>query len=175
MLTTERLLIRSWKETDLAPFAAMNADPEVRRYFPSLQTTDESNASVRRYQTHEAEHGVTFWAVEHLGTGEFIGFVGLIVPGDDIPLPAGCLEIGWRLATAHWGKGLATEAAQACLDYAFNELKVPSIGAITTVNNLPSMRVMEKLGLTKRSTFLHPAIDPADPIAPHVLYLRERE
>ncbi|WP_197493966.1 GNAT family N-acetyltransferase [Lewinella sp. 4G2] len=174
MLTTERLLLRSWRDTDLAPFAAMNADPAVRRYFPGLQTKVESDASVRRFRAHDEEHGFTFWAAELREAGAFIGFVGMVVPGAYLPLPTGCVEIGWRLATEHWGKGYATEAARACVEYAFGELKVPAVAAITTVENQPSINVMKKLGMVYHGEFLHPKIDPTDPIAPHVAYVVER-
>ena len=172
MLATKRLLLRPWKDADLAPFAAMNADPEVRRYFPGLLTKEESDASVRRFMRHHATHGHTFFAAELLATGEFVGFVGLVVPETNLPFSKGCLEIGWRLARAYWGRGLATEAARSCVTYALRDLSAPAVGAITTVTNAPSINVMRKLDMELVEKFLHPAIDPEDPIAPHVLYER---
>ena len=153
----------------------MNADPAVRRYFPGTQTRAESDASVDRFIRHQTEHGFTFFAAELRATSEFVGFVGLVVPKPAVPFPRGYLEAGWRLAKAHWGKGLATEAARACVSYALNELTAPGIGAITTVTNEPSIRVMEKVGMKYQTKFMHPDIDPGDPIAPHVLYLRHTD
>ena len=175
MIETPRLLLRPWQDSDLAPFAAMNADPEVRRYFPSTQTRAESDASVGRYRKHFTEHGFTFFAAELLGTAAFVGFVGLVKPGTGKPFPENSLEAGWRLAKAHWGKGLATEAARACIAYGFGELGAAHIGAITTVANAPSINVMRKVGMRHVADFMHPEIDPADPVAPHVLYLRGAE
>ena len=170
-LLTPRLCFRPWRESDLASFAAMNADPEVRRYFPGTQTRQESDASVARFRRHEDEQGFTFQATELRESGQFIGFVGLMRPGEGKGFPPGALEAGWRLDRSVWGQGLATEGARAWVDYAFRELGVPAVGAITTVENMPSRRVMEKLGMEFVREFLHPDIDPAHPIAPHVLYL----
>ena len=153
----------------------MNANPEVRRYFPGLLTEAESNASVDRFMAEDSEHGYTFWAAELRSTGEFIGFVGLHPADPGYNFPPGVPELGWRLDNAHWGKGYATEAAIACRDFAFNELGAPAIGAVTTVTNEPSMNVMRKLGMKHEHDFLHPLIDPTDPIAPHVLYMLDYE
>ena len=168
---TPRLLLRPWREADKAPFARMNANPEVRRYFPGLLTEAESNAAVDRYQADDSEHGYTFWAAELRSTGEFIGFVGLHPPNPAYNFPPGAPELGWRLDQPFWGRGYATEAALACRDFAFNELSAPAVGAVTTVTNEPSMNVMHKLGMKHVSNFMHPEIDPVDPIAPHVLYM----
>ena len=172
MIVTPRLLLRPWQDSDLAPFAAMNADSEVRRYFPGTQTRAESDASVERYREHFAEHGFTFFATELRETGVFVGFVGLIVPGEGKPFPENSLEAGWRLAKNYWGHGLATEAARACVQYGLNDLGAAHVGAITTVANEPSINVMRKVGMVHVASFMHPDIDPASPIAPHVLYLR---
>ena len=174
MLTTQRLLLRPWQSTDRAPFARMNADAQVRRYFPGMLTRAASDASVDRFEAHYLEHGITFLAAELLQTGAFIGFIGMIYPDKEVPLPAGSLEAGWRLAPAYWGRGLATEGAAACISYAFGELTVPAVGAITTVTNQPSRRVMEKVGMTYLEEFLHPGIDPQSSVALHVAYVRWR-
>ena len=170
---TQRLIFRSWRDDDLPLFAAMNADPDVRRYFPSVQSREESDASVGRFVDQQKKHGHTFWATELRNTGEFIGFVGLVVPDQEIGMPADCLEAGWRLGKAHWGQGLATEAARACVDYAFSTLGAPAVGAITTVANQASIKVMKKVGMRFVRAFAHPKIEPEDPIAPHVLYVIE--
>ena len=174
MITTERLLLRPWRESDLAPFARMNADPEVRRYFPGTQTAAESNATARRLMGYYDEYGYTFFAAELRATANFIGFIGLIRPDGELGFPDGCLEAGWRLDKAFWGQGLATEGARACVDYAFMTLDAPAVGAITAVMNAPSRKVMAKLGMVCTREFLHPQIDPTHSVAPHVLYVRWR-
>jgi RimJ/RimL family protein N-acetyltransferase len=169
-LTTQRLLLRGWREADREPWAAMNADPEVRRFFPDTLSRAESDASVDRFQAMLTERGYGLWAVEVRATGEFIGFVGLNPAPDDYPV-APAMEIGWRLARESWGRGYAPEAARAVLDQAFGPLGFTELVSFTTVSNAPSRRVMEKLGMTH---------DPADDFespkvkgwwgAPHVVY-----
>lgn len=170
MIVTPRLLLRPWKPADRAPFARMNADPEVRRYFPDVLTVEESDASIDRFTAHYDRYGYTFFAAELRDDHTFVGFVGLINAHENIPLPDGYLEAGWRIDRAYWGKGLATEGALACVRYALEDLGAAGVGAITTVANAPSINVMRKTGMTLRQQFMHPDIDAGDPIAPHVLY-----
>ena len=101
-LRTERLLLRRWHPADRAPFAAMNADPEVMEHFPAALTRAESDALIDRIEAGFEARGFGLWAVEVTATGEFIGFTGLAVPGFDAPFtPA--VEIGWRLSRAELG------------------------------------------------------------------------
>jgi ribosomal-protein-alanine N-acetyltransferase len=151
-LTTERLLLRRWRDADREPFAAMCADPEVMRYFPGTRSRAESDASVDRFQAGLAERGYGLWAVEVRATGAFAGFVGLNPAPDEVPA-APAMEIGWRLARAFWGRGYAPEAARAVLDHAFGPLGFTELVSFTTITNAKSRRVMEKIGMTH---------DPAD-------------
>ena len=169
-LRTPRLLLRSWRDTDLPPFAAMNADPEVRRWFPSVLTRRESDDQAARFRQHEDEHGFTFWAVELPGETPFIGFVGLEVVRFQAPFtPA--VEIGWRLARAYWGRGLATEAAEAALAHAFGPLGLREVVAFTLPGNAASRRVMEKTGMRHdpADDFDHPDLPDGHPMRRHVL------
>jgi RimJ/RimL family protein N-acetyltransferase len=169
-LTTDRLLLRGWRDADREPFAALNADPEVMRFFPAPLPRSESDAMVDRIEVGFAERGYGLWAVEVRTSGEFAGFVGLAPAHAEYPV-APAMEIGWRLARAHWGQGFAPEAARAVLDQAFGPLGFTELVSFTTVTNTPSRRVMEKLGMTR---------DPADDFdnprvagwwgAPHVVY-----
>jgi len=170
LLETERLLIRPWKQEDYDPFAALNADPVVMEYFPSTLSKKESNAMADRVCGLINEKGWGFWAAEEKESGSFIGFVGLNVPGYDLPFNP-CVEIGWRLAKPFWGKGYATEAANACLTFAFENLALDDVVSFTTVRNVKSRAVMERLGFTNSGEdFDHPAIEDGHPIKPHVLY-----
>ena len=170
-LHTERLLLRRWREADCEPFARMNADQRVMEYFPAPLTRAESDALVDRIEAHFAERGWGPWAAELRATGEFIGFIGLSVPRFEAHFTP-CVEIGWRLAAEHWGKGLATEGARAALDYAFTELRLPEVVSFTTLENLRSRRVMEKIGMTHDpgDDFDHPAIAEGHWLRRHVLY-----
>jgi RimJ/RimL family protein N-acetyltransferase len=111
-LRTERLLLREWRDSDLEPFAAMNADAAVMEFLPKLLTREESDERASRAREHFQQHGFGLWAVEVRGSEPFIGFVGLSTPWFDPPFTPG-VEVGWRLARSAWGQGYATEAARA--------------------------------------------------------------
>lgn len=158
-LRTDRLLLRAWRESDVAPWAAMNADPEVRTYFPDVLTTQQSEASVARFQADLDRRGWGWWAVEVRATGEFIGFTGLDPVEDGMPFTG--VEAGWRLARTAWGHGYATEAARAAVDFGFQRLGLAEVLAVTTATNLRSQAVMRRVGMTR-----DPADDFDDPSVP---------
>lgn len=174
-LITERCRLRQWRDSDRPAFAALNQDPVVMRFFPALQDEAESNARVDAISAAIAARGWGLWALEIPGVTDFAGFVGLNAPGWQAHFTP-CVEIGWRLAAAHHGKGYATEAAREALRYGFEELGLDEIVALTIPANAPSRRVMEKLGMVRDETadFDHPLIDPAHPTARHVLYRLSR-
>lgn len=156
----------------------MNADPQVREFFPGLLTTEESDAAARRIQAAIARDGFGLFAAEISATGEFIGFIGLTTLDFSIPgVAQPTVEIGWRLARAHWGKGLATEGAQAVVRYAFDTLRLKEIVSITVPANIRSRRVMEKIGMTHIPAldFDHPRIAEGHPLRRQVLYLLKNE
>ncbi|WP_030681347.1 GNAT family N-acetyltransferase [Streptomyces rimosus] len=158
-LHTERLILRRWRESDLGPWAAMNADPQVREHLGDLLTREQSDVSVQRYEAGFDRRGYGWWALEVRATGEFIGFAGLDDTDDDMPFKG--VEIGWRLARPAWGRGYATEAARAGLAYGFDTLELPEILAVTTAANVRSQAVMRRIGMTR-----NPADDFDDPYAP---------
>jgi RimJ/RimL family protein N-acetyltransferase len=170
-LTTDRLLLRPWRPSDRAPFAALNADPEVMRYFPKLLTREESDAFVDRIEANFAARGWGLWAVEVIDGPEFIGFVGLNVPGFEAAFTP-CVEVGWRLAKEHWGNGYATEAARAATHYGFQVLELDEIVSFTSTVNRPSRAVMERIGMTHDAAedFDHPNVPPGHELCRHVLY-----
>ncbi|MDX6282565.1 MAG: hypothetical protein QOH03_3636, partial [Kribbellaceae bacterium] len=143
-LTTDRLLLRQWKDSDYGPYAALNADPAVMEHFPNALTRAESDAMADRVKAAMAERGFGLWAVEVRETGQFIGFIGLSVPTFDAPFLPG-VEIGWRLAKDAWGKGYATEGARASLAYGFGEAGLDEVVSFTATTNKPSQRVMERI------------------------------
>jgi RimJ/RimL family protein N-acetyltransferase len=167
---TERLTLRPWQDQDKPAFAAMNADPRVMEFFPALRTREQSDAMVDECNRRLAWDGFTFWAVECRDTGEFIGFVGLNTFDLDLPF-CPCVEIGWRLAFAHWGNGYATEAATACLSLAFKEFALTEVLSFTTLSNVRSRHVMEKIGMVNTNdNFLHPLVDASSGMQEHCLY-----
>jgi len=165
------LLLRAFRDSDREPFARLNADPAVMRFFPSTLTRTESDAMVDRIGAHRAEHGFTLFAAELAAHQEFIGFIGLSRPAWKSHFTP-CVEIGWRLHRAHWNQGLATEGARACLNFAFTALALPEVVSFTVPANTPSRRVMEKLGMTHNPVedFDHPCIAEGHPLRRHVLY-----
>jgi RimJ/RimL family protein N-acetyltransferase len=170
-LRTSRLLLRAWRDEDIAPFAEMSADPAVMEYLLPLSDRWLSpEAWAARKRAHWDEHGFGQWVVEIPGEASFIGVVGLETVGYEAPFtPA--VEAAWRLAQPYWGHGYATEAARAALDYGFGELGLDEIVALTVPANRRSRRVMERLGMTRspEDDFDHPRV-PAGPLRRHVLY-----
>ncbi|MEM9985822.1 MAG: GNAT family N-acetyltransferase [Bacteroidota bacterium] len=164
-----RLRFRSWIKADSLPFAALNADPEVRAHFPSVLTKEESDRGIRRFQEIYEEAGYTFYAVEVAETQDFIGFIGLIPLDIEVNFASG-IEIGWRLKRSAWGQGYATEGAKACLELAFSELKAPEIYSFTATSNRRSERVMQRIGMKHTGEFDHPKLTPGHPLERHVLY-----
>jgi len=163
------LRLRRWRPENLEPFAALNADPEVMEHFPSVLSPEETAAGVDRIEKHFETHGFGWWAVEVPSQAPFIGFIGLAVPAFEVSFTP-CVEIGWRLARPWWGRGLATEGAQAALAYGFEHLKLPEIVSFTVPGNRSSRRVMEKLGMHYTEDFEHPRIEAGHPLRRHVLY-----
>jgi RimJ/RimL family protein N-acetyltransferase len=169
LLTTERLVLRRWRELDLEPFRRMNADPRVMEFMPKLLGPAESDALAERIESHFDEHGFGLMAVEFKESGAFVGFVGLSVPQFEAPfMPA--VEIGWRLAADYWGNGLATEAAQETLRFAFEEVGLESVVSFTVPANVRSRRVMERIGMRMVEEFEHPRLPMGHLLRRHVLY-----
>ena len=174
-IQTPRLLLRPWRDADLAPFAAMNADPVVMEFFPRPLDRAESDAAVARIRDHFAARGFGLWAVEVPDVADFIGFVGLAVPRFEAHFTP-CVEIGWRLAREHWGRGYATEAARAALGFGFEELALDEIVSFTAPANVRSRAVMERIGMTRspEDDFDHPTLPEGHPLRRHVLYRARR-
>lgn len=170
-IETSRLILRPWKDEDLEPFAALNADSRVMKYFPKVLTKEETLEFINILKSKFEKDGFSFMAAELKSTHEFIGMIGLSIPSYTTPFTP-CVEIGWRLAFDHWNKGYATEGALACLDCGFHELKLNKIVSFTAVQNLPSRRIMEKIGMTRvqNGDFDHPRLEEGHPLRRHVLY-----
>ena len=170
-LRTERLLLRRWRPSDRAPFAEMNADPAVMEFFVRPVSRDESDDLVDRIEATFDREGYGLWAVEVLDDGRFAGFVGLWPTPPELPFsPA--VEVGWRLAQHAWGRGLATEGARAALADGWERLGLDEVVSMTSVINVRSQRVMQKLGMTRdpADDFEMPSVPEGNPLRDHVLY-----
>ena len=173
MIETDRLILRQWREADRAPFAALNADPQVMAHFPAPLTRTESDRGLDRQAAFIAQDGLGFRAVERRSDGAFIGMVGVTRPPAAFGF-APALELGWRLARAFWGYGYATEAALAALRAGF-DVGAPRVVSFTANENVRSQAVMARVGLERRPEldFDHPDL-PGHRLERHVVWALER-
>jgi RimJ/RimL family protein N-acetyltransferase len=177
VIETARLTLRSWREADAAPFAALNADPEVMAHFPKPLSRAERDAMLARLIDRWRGDGIAFAAAERRDDWAFIGMVGLARVRFAAPsLLEGATEIGWRLARAHWGQGYATEAARGWLAHGFDTLGLDEIISFTVPANLASIAVMRRLGMAHDPvrSFDHPALPEGHPLRRHVVYALAR-
>jgi RimJ/RimL family protein N-acetyltransferase len=170
-LSNERICLRPWRDGDREAFAAMNSDARVMEFFRSSLSRVESDAMVDGIQKHFSEHDFGLWAIEVPGVAPFIGFAGLAVARFSAHFTP-CVEIGWRLAFEHWGRGYATEAARLALGYGFGTLGLPEVVSFTTATNHRSRAVMERLGMRRdpADDFEHPSLPESHPLRRHVLH-----
>lgn len=173
-IETPRLVLRQWLAADRKPFADMNTDARVTQYLLPM-TAQDSDALADRLAAGIDEYGWGFWAVEAPGVAPFIGFVGIKALPPSLPFAPG-VEIGWRLARPHWGRGYASEAAQAALRVGFEQVGLPEIVSFTVLENTRSRRVMQRLGMREApQRFAHPAVPDGHPLKTHVLYRLDRD
>jgi RimJ/RimL family protein N-acetyltransferase len=170
-LRTDRLSLRRWRLADRAPFAALNADPEVMRWFPATLSRRESDELADRIEAGFERDGWGLWALEERASGRFVGFTGLARPGFEAHF-APAVEIGWRLARDAWGRGYATEAAGAATTFAFEVAGLDTLVSFTAEGNARSRAVMRRLGMRHdpAEDFDHPGLPPGHPLRRHVLY-----
>jgi RimJ/RimL family protein N-acetyltransferase len=175
VIKTDRLILREWQASDHAPFVNLNGDPRVMEFFPATLSASETEAMISKIEKRMRQQGFGFWAAEVKSTKDFIGFIGLNVPGYALPFSP-CVEIGWRLAFDYWGKGYAQEGANAALAFGFEKLDLKEIVSFTTVSNLRSRRVMERIGMAydPAGDFDHPQLRKDHPLVKHVLYRKVR-
>lgn len=170
-LRTERLLLRPLRDDDADAFAAMNADPEVMRHYPQVLNRHRSDDLLARLRRDADDRGYGMWAMELPGSAPFIGMLGLAYADFASPFTP-CVEIGWRVVTQHWNRGYATEGARATLRHGFEALGLEEVFGWTIPANLPSRRVMEKLGMRRDPAldFDHPRLPVGHHLRPHLLY-----
>ncbi|UQA97616.1 GNAT family N-acetyltransferase [Streptomyces halobius] len=156
-LETPRLVLRRWREDDVVPMTAVNADSEVMRWIGDGSVRDEQQTrdGIEVMEREWEAQGFGLFAVEIRSTGELAGFTGLSVP-DFLPEVLPAVEVGWRLGRSHWGQGLATEAAAAAVRFGFEDRGLKRIVSIAQVGNDASERIMTKLGM-------HPVRETVDP------------
>lgn len=169
-IETDRLYLRSWSDSDSEAFYKINSDPNVMRYFPSVYTRGQSDEMMQLCNKEIEECGFSFWAAERKDSRELIGFIGLHNFEGDLDF-CPCVEIGWRLAFSEWGKGFATEAAIKCIELGFSKFQLDTIYSFTTLNNLRSRAVMEKIGMIdSENNFDHPGVAIESDLRENCLY-----
>ncbi len=174
---TERLILRNWLHKDIEPFAKMNSDDDVMRFFEKKISLEQTIQSVEKMKACHKKYGYTFWAVENKKDQKFIGCIGIFMSEDyESPFTPG-VEIGWRLDKPYWNKGYATEGAKKSLRIGFEDFKINEICAITVPTNLASRNVMEKLGMKRNPNedFEHPKVSDNHPFKTHVLYRLKKQ
>lgn len=172
-IQTPRLILRQWQDSDTAPFIQMCADDDVMRYFLKKLNVEEAAAFMQRLRDAIETRGWGLYAVELKTTGEFIGFIGLHVHSPEFEI-ADAPEIGWRLLAQYWHQGYATEGAKAVLKHAFRNLRLDKVISFTACINMPSERVMQRIGMDKIREFEHPRVPTGHPLQTHVLYEKLR-
>ncbi len=176
VIETARLSLREWRDADREPFLRHCNVPAVMEHLGGVAETAAIDASIARIRACQAARGHCFWAVERREDGAFLGFCGLKVSTDPGTPITGDVEIGWRLREDAWGRGYAREAAAASLAWGMANLTAPRIVAITLPANVPSWRLMERIGMVRRADldFDHPLFAEGSPLRHHITYAAER-
>lgn len=171
MIDTGRLVLRRWHDSDAKPFHAMGNDPRVMEYLGPPMSCDDTDEAIARQNGFMNDRGYCFWALERRADGMFLGFCGLRPGPAETPVE-GRIEIGWRLAADHWGRGYAREAAEASLAWGWAHLDADSIWAVTVKDNRRSWGLMERLRMTRRPDldFDHPLPSQEPRLRPHITY-----
>jgi RimJ/RimL family protein N-acetyltransferase len=173
---TERLILRNWRDADRAVYLATCNTEAVTAHLNGPATAEDIDAAFERIARSQKDNGFSFWAVERKADGALLGYCGLRIC-DDLERPVhGELEIGWRLREDAWGQGYALEAACACIEWAWANLDVSRVVSFTVPANVPSWRLMERLGMERRPDldFAHPRFPADHPLSRHVTYVIER-
>jgi RimJ/RimL family protein N-acetyltransferase len=170
-LSSGRICLRRWRDEDREAFAAMNSDARVMEFFRSRLSRVESDGMIDGIQKHFSEREFGLWAIEVPGVAPFIGFAGLTVARFGAPFTP-CVEVGWRIAFEHWGRGYATEAARLALGYGFGILALSEVVSFTSAMNHRSRAVMERLGMRRdpAEDFDYSSFPEGHPLRRHVIY-----
>jgi RimJ/RimL family protein N-acetyltransferase len=168
-LRTNRLLLRQFRDADIEPLIAMGQDPIVMKHFVSLMTLEETEAMVGRMKAHWEKYNFGVFAIEIPGVHDFAGFIGFTHPRWEAAFTP-CIEILWRLIPSAHNKDYCTEGARACLEWGFKEKSFGEVLAFAVAQNIPSWRVMEKIGMKHVGEFEHPMVVEGHELRKHLLY-----
>lgn len=171
VIETERLILRTWQDSDVKAFFRINQDPKVIEHLPGAMSIVQVNDFIARMNEQQQQRGYSLWAAELKTNAELIGFVGLNYtdwPSHFTP----AVEIGWRLGSQYWGKGYATEGSKATLEHGFSSCNLQEIVSFTVPANTHSVAVMRRIGLKQdiNGNFRHPKLPTDHALSKHVLY-----
>ena len=169
IISSDRLNLRHWVESDITSLIQMNKDEDVMRYFPSIMSDDESISFYDRINKHFSDYGYGLFVVEERVSNKFLGYTGFMMALFESAFTP-CVEIGWRFNKENWGNGFATEAAKACLEYGFYKLNFIEVNSFTSVLNKKSEAVMQRIGMNKVGEFNHPKVSIDSQLRLHVNY-----
>ena len=172
-IETERLILRNWRDQDRDLFYEINSDEQVMQFFPFRRNRNQADEMMDFLRDGISQNGFGFTPVELKKTVECLGFCGLHTCADDLGLPKGSVEIGWRLSSRYWGKGYASEAARQWLEFGFRHLKLGEIVSFAVHDNHASTAVMQRIGMTADPghDFDHPGVPDKFPeLKRHVFY-----
>lgn len=173
-LSTERLILRPWRDSDYEPFYGMSSDPLVYAFLPRFADRSACDAFADRMRADFDRRGWGFWVLEQKDGGAFTGIAGMHTPGPEFGVGRPCVEIGWRLAPEFWGKGFAKEAALEAMRFAFVSLRLEELVSFTAVANTRSSGLMQRLGMELEKEFDLLLLPPDDPNRRHFLYRLSR-
>jgi RimJ/RimL family protein N-acetyltransferase len=172
-IESPRLLLRSWKDSDIDAYIKMNLDSIVMQYFPQTVSPEETRTHIQKIKQHFETFHFGLYALELKEEKRFIGFTGFSHPSFESFFTP-CVEIGWRIDSPYWHRGLGTEAANACLNYGFKVLNLEKIVSFTSIHNSASEKLMQKIGMQKITEFDHPKLASSHFLCKHVLYQIQR-
>jgi RimJ/RimL family protein N-acetyltransferase len=173
---TERLIIRTWRDSDRSDYLGSCNSEVVTEHLGGPANLDDIDAAIARIRKSQYDNGFCYWAVERKRDGAFLGYCGLkLTDLADSPVE-GEIEIGWRLRKDAWGQGYASEAAAAVLEWAWANTSANRIVSFTVPANRGSWRVMERIGVIRRPEldFAHPGFAPDHPLSRHITYVADR-
>ena len=147
-IETERLIIREFELSDAEGLFELDSNPDVLKFIgiDSVKEIQESEDLITVLQKQYAENGIWRWAVIEKSTGGFMCWSGLKLYRESINNQINIYELGYRFIPRFWGKGFATESARALVNYAFYELKIPKLFAVTDLEHHSSKNVLHKVG-----------------------------
>jgi len=156
-LETERLLLRPFQFSDAEAMFALDSNPKVHLYLGNNPVTsiDQCYAYIESIRNQYSTNGIGRFIAELKDTKEVIGWAGLKLVTEEENNHINFYDVGYRLQEKYWGKGYASEAAQAWVDYGFKEIKIPTMYAMAHIDNVGSNKIIQKMGFQQKNTYLH--------------------